>query len=167
MPAMPRLTHRRSLRTVSLAAAAHAPHVYYVTVCARLTAAPRRRPQGSQVEDLMGSDLAEISDRFHLPPQLGRIIPESALPWYTKLRELADFQDLQDFYYLCPTRDYRSDDSYRWGAAADGHAARERWSRGRRPGAAASRLPLLLVPPATPSVCHRVALATHRGHRGP
>lgn len=58
------------------------------------------------------AELAHVSE-FKLPLQLERIIPPDAMPWYKRLRELADNPDLPDFYYLCPVRDYRKDDSYR------------------------------------------------------
>ena len=62
------------------------------------------------LEDL-GKELNHVS-KFKLPLKLEQLLPAQAVPWYRKLRYLADNEDLDDFYYLTPTKDYRTDDDY-------------------------------------------------------
>lgn len=56
----------------------------------------------------------EHVSKFKLPLELEIQIPPDALPWYSRLRELADNRDLQEFYYLTTVRDHHTDDAYRY-----------------------------------------------------
>ena len=71
------------------------------------------RQHGRPMPDLAEREreLNHVSE-FRLPLSLDEILPSDALPWYRKLRLLAENPDLEDFYYLCPVKDYQKDDSY-------------------------------------------------------
>ncbi|CAG9467054.1 unnamed protein product [Pedinophyceae sp. YPF-701] len=69
------------------------------------------RPRGAQEEARREAELNHTS-QYHLPLDLEELLPESALPWYRKLRWMMENEDVTEFLYMVPVRDYETDDNY-------------------------------------------------------